>query len=198
MKELIILIVSLGLLVTTIAFFAGIVNLLYITAKPYFNKIEKHFINVFEIGASAGITLLGFINPTFAIIIIAMLVVGAVADLLLTEWEKGNLKFPSLKLNLKPIAIAGMLLVSVSSYAVDLNAVRQEDLIFNQEVTEIVGYRIGSDYVEIEPIPITEYENFNPKGVIHTETRIKAWHLVTMIIGSVGVWYVGRKYLKLK
>ena len=190
--------VALGLLITSVSFLAGIVNLIYIVSKPYFKKIENIFTGIFEIGASAGLTLLGFINPTMAIIIVTMLVIGAVADLLLTEWEKGNLKFPSLKLNLKPIAIAGMLLVSVSSYAVDLNAVRQEDLIFNQEVTEIVGYRIGSDYVEIEPIPITEYENFNPKGVIHTETRIKAWHLVTMIIGSVGAWYVGRKYLKLK
>lgn len=196
MRQLVILVVSLGLLVTTIAFFAGIVNLLYITAKPYFNKIEKHFINVFEIGASVGLTLLGFLNPTFAIIIIAMLVVGAVADLLLTEWEKGNIKFPSLKL--KPIAVAGMLFVASLSQAVDLDNVRQEDLIFNSDVTEIVGYRTGSDYIEIEPIPIAEYENFNPKGVIHTETRIKAWHLVAMIIGSVGVWYVGRKYLKLK
>lgn len=190
--------VALGLLITSVSFLAGIVNLIYIVSKPYFKKIENIFTGIFEIGASAGLTLLGFINPTMAIIIVTMLVIGAVADLLLTEWEKGNLKFPSLKLNLKPIAIAGMLLVSVSSYAVDLNAVRQEDLIFNSDVTEIVGYRTGSDYVEIEPIPITEYENFNPKGVIHTETRIKAWHLVTMIIGSVGVWYVGRKYLKLK
>lgn len=190
--------VALGLLITSVSFVAGIVNLIYIVSKPYFKRIENIFTGIFEIGASAGLTLLGFINPTFAIIIIAMLVIGAVADLLLTEWEKGNIKFPSLKLNLKPIAIAGLLLVSVSSYAVDLENVRQEDLIFNQEVTEIVGYRTGSDYVEIEPIPITEYENFNPKGVIHTETRIKAWHLVAMIIGSVGVWYVGRKYLKLK
>lgn len=196
MKELVILTVSLGLLITTIAFFAGIINLIYITSKPYFRKIEDTFASIFEIGASAGITLLGFINPTFAIIIIAMLVIGAVADLLLTEWEKGNIKFPSLKL--KPIAIAGMLFVASLSQAVDLDNVRQEDLIFNSDVTEIVGYRTGSDYVEIEPIPITEYENFNPKGVIHTETRIKAWHLVAMIIGSVGVWYVGRKYLKLK
>lgn len=153
--------VALGLLITSVSFLAGIVNLIYIVSKPYFKKIENIFTGIFEIGASAGLTLLGFINPTMAIIIVTMLVIGAVADLLLTEWEKGNLKFPSLKLNLKPIAIAGMLLVSVSSYAVDLNAVRQEDLIFNQEVTEIVGYRIGSDYVEIEPIPITEYENFN-------------------------------------
>ena len=189
--------VALGLLITSVSFVAGIVNLIYIVSKPYFKRIENIFTGIFEIGASAGLTLLGFINPTFAIIIIAMLVIGAVADLLLTEWEKGNIKFPSLKLNLKPIAIAGLLLVSVSSYAVDLENVRQEDLIFNQEVTEIVGYRTGSDYVEIEPIPITEYENFNPKGVIHTETRIKAWHLVAMIIGSVGVWYVGRKSLKL-
>ena len=190
------LFVAVGLLITSVAFFAGLVNLIYIVSKPIFEKIEKHFINVFEIGASAGITLLGFLNPTFAIIIIAMLVVGAVADLLLTEWEKGNIKFPSLKL--KPIAVAGMLFVASLSQAVDLDNVRQEDLIFNSDVTEIVGYRTGSDYVEIEPIPITEYENFNPKGVIHTETRIKAWHLVAMIIGSVGVWYVGRKYLKLK
>ena len=190
------LFVAVGLLITSVAFFAGLVNLIYIVSKPIFEKIEKHFINVFEIGASAGITLLGFLNPTCAIIIIAMLVVGAVADLLLTEWEKGNIKFPSLKL--KPIAVAGMLFVASLSQAVDLDNVRQEDLIFNSDVTEIVGYRTGSDYVEIEPIPITEYENFNPKGVIHTETRIKAWHLVAMIIGSVGVWYVGRKYLKLK
>lgn len=193
MRQLVILVVSLGLLVTTIAFFAGIVNLLYITAKPLFRKIEKHFINVFEIGASAGITLLGFLNPTFAIIIIAMLVVGAVADLLLTEWEKGNIKFPSLKLNLKPITIAGLLLVSVSSYAVDLENVRQEDLIFNQEVTEIVGYRTGSDYVEIEPIPITEYENFNPDGAVNTVAELKAWHLVATLIGSVGAWWLFRK-----
>lgn len=193
MKELIILIVSLGLLVTTIAFFAGMVNLLYITAKPYFRKIEDTFASIFEIGASAGLTLLGFINPTFAIMLVAMLVVGAVADLLLTEWEKGNLKFPSLKLNLKPIAIAGMLLVSVSSYAIDLNAVRQEDLIFNQEVTEIVGYRTGSDFVEIEPIPITEFEAFNPKGVVNKVVEVKAWHLVTMIIGSVAGYWLIRK-----
>ena len=190
------LVVALGLLITSVAFFAGLVNLLYIVSKPMFKKVEKHFANVFEIGAGAGLTLLGFINPTFAIIIIAMLVIGAVTDLLLTEWEKGNLKFPSLKL--KPIAIAGMLFVASLSQAVDLDNVRQEDLIFNSDVTEIVGYRTGSDYIEIEPIPIAEYENFNPKGVIHTETRIKAWHLVAMIIGSVGVWYVGRKYLKLK
>ena len=194
--QIISLVVALGLLITSVAFFAGLVNLLYIVSKPMFKKVEKHFANVFEIGAGAGLTLLGFINPTFAIIIIAMLVIGAVADLLLTEWEKGNIKFPSLKL--KPIAIAGMLFVASLSQAVDLDNVRQEDLIFNSDVTEIVGYRTGSDYVEIEPIPITEYENFNPKGVIHTETRIKAWHLVAMIIGSVGVWYVGRKYLKLK
>ena len=198
MKELVILTVSLGLLVSTVAFFAGIVNLIYIVSKPYFKRIEDTFASIFEIGASAGITLLGFINPTMAIIIVTMLVVGAVADLLLTEWEKGNLKFPSLKLNLKPIAVVGMLFVASLSQAVDLDNVRQEDLIFNSDVTEIVGYRTGSDYIEIEPIPITEYENFNPKGVIHTETRIKAWHLVAMIIGSVGVWYVGRKYLKLK
>lgn len=194
--QIISLVVALGLLITSVAFFAGLVNLLYIVSKPMFKKVEKHFANVFEIGAGAGLTLLGFINPTFAIIIIAMLVIGAVADLLLTEWEKGNIKFPSLKL--KPIAVAGMLFVASLSQAVDLDNVRQEDLIFNSDVTEIVGYRTGSDYVEIEPIPITEYENFNPKGVIHTETRIKAWHLVAMIIGSVGVWYVGRKYLKLK
>ena len=194
--QIISLVVALGLLITSVAFFAGLVNLLYIVSKPMFKKVEKHFANVFEIGAGAGLTLLGFINPTFAIIIIAMLVIGAVADLLLTEWEKGNIKFPSLKL--KPIAIAGMLFAASLSQAVDLDNVRQEDLIFNSDVTEIVGYRTGSDYVEIEPIPITEYENFNPKGVIHTETRIKAWHLVAMIIGSVGVWYVGRKYLKLK
>lgn len=188
--------VALGLLITTIGFIGGIVNLIYIVSKPYFRKIEDTFASIFEIGASAGLTLLGFINPTMVIILVAMLVVGAVADLLLTEWEKGNLKFPSLKL--KPIAIAGMLFVGTLSQAVDLDNVRQEDLIFNSDVTEIVGYRTGSDFVEIEPIPITEYENFNPKGVIHTETRIKAWHLVAMIIGSVGVWYVGRKYLKLK
>jgi len=196
MNQLVILVVSLGLLVSTIAFFAGIINLIYITAKPYFRKIEDTFASIFEIGASAGLTLLGFINPTFAIILVAMLVVGAVADLLLTEWEKGNLKFPSLKL--KPVMVAGMLFIASLSQAVDLDNVRQEDLIFNSDVTEIVGYRTGSDYIEIEPIPIAEYENFNPKGVIHTETRIKAWHLVAMIIGSVGVWYVGRKYLKLK
>jgi len=193
MNQLVILVVSLGLLVSTIAFFAGIINLIYITAKPYFRKIEDTFASIFEIGASAGLTLLGFLNPTFAIIIIAMLVVGAVADLLLTEWEKGNLKFPSLKLNLKPIAVAGMLLVSVSSYAIDLNAVRQEDLIFNQEVTEIVGYRTGSDYVEIEPIPITEYENFNPDGAVNTVAELKAWHLVATLIGSVGAWWLFRK-----
>lgn len=194
--EIISLFVAAGLLVSTIAFIGGIVSLLYMVSKPYFRKIEDTFASIFEIGASAGITLLGFINPTFAIIIIAMLVIGAVADLLLTEWEKGNIKFPSLKL--KPIAVAGMLFVASLSQAVDLDNVRQEDLIFNSDVTEIVGYRTGSDYIEIEPIPIAEYENFNPKGVIHTETRIKAWHLVAMIIGSVGVWYVGRKYLKLK
>lgn len=193
MNQLVILVVSLGLLVSTIAFFAGIINLIYITAKPYFRKIEDTFASIFEIGAGIGFTLLGFLNPTFAIIIIAMLVVGAVADLLLTEWEKGNLKFPSLKLNLKPIAVAGMLLVSVSSYAIDLNAVRQEDLIFNQEVTEIVGYRTGSDYIEIEPIPIAEFEAFNPKGVVNKVVEIKAWHLVTMIIGSVGGYWLIRK-----
>lgn len=193
MKELVILTVSLGLLVSTVAFFAGIVNLIYIVSKPLFRKIEKHFANVFEIGAGAGLTLLGFINPTMAIIIVTMLVIGAVADLLLTEWEKGNIKFPSLKLNLKPIAIAGMLLVSVSSYAIDLNAVRQEDLVFNQEVTEIVGYRTGSDFVEIEPIPITEFEAFNPKGVVNKVVEVKAWHLVTMIIGSVAGYWLIRK-----
>lgn len=185
--------VALGLLITSVAFFAGIVNLIYIVSKPYFKRIEDTFASIFEIGASAGLTLLGFINPTFAIILVAMLVVGAVADLLLTEWEKGNLKFPSLKLNLKPIAVAGMLLVSVSSYAIDLNAVRQEDLIFNQEVTEIVGYRTGSDYVEIEPIPITEYENFNPDGAVNTVAELKAWHLVATLIGSVGAWWLFRK-----
>lgn len=194
--QIISLVVALGLLITSVAFFAGIVNLLYITAKPLFRKIEKHFINVFEIGASAGLTLLGFLNPTFAIIIIAMLVVGAVADLLLTEWEKGNIKFPSLKLNLKPIAVAGLLLVSVSSYAVDLENVRQEDLIFNQEVTEIVGYRTGSDFIEIEPIPITEFEAFNPNGTINTVAEVKAWHLVTMLIGSVGGYWLIRKIKK--
>lgn len=188
--------VALGLLITSVSFLAGIVNLIYIVSKPYFKKIENIFTGIFEIGASAGLTLLGFINPTMAIIIVTMLVIGAVADLLLTEWEKGNLKFPSLKLNLKPIAIAGMLLVSVSSYAVDLNAVRQEDLIFNSDVTEIVGYRTGSDYVEIEPIPITEYENFNPKGVVNKTAELKAWHLVTMIIGSVGVYWLIRKIKK--
>lgn len=193
MNQLVILVVSLGLLVSTIAFFAGIINLIYITSKPYFKRIEDTFASIFEIGAGIGFTLLGFLNPTFAIIIIAMLVVGAVADLLLTEWEKGNLKFPSLKLNLKPIAIAGMLLVSVSSYAIDLDAVRQEDLVFNQEVTEIVGYRTGSDFVEIEPIPITEFEAFNPKGVVNKVVEVKAWHLVTMIIGSVAGYWLIRK-----
>ena len=191
--QIISLVVALGLLITSVAFFAGLVNLLYIVSKPMFKKVEKHFANVFEIGAGAGLTLLGFINPTFAIIIIAMLVIGAVADLLLTEWEKGNIKFPSLKLNLKPIAVAGLLLVSVSSYAVDLENVRQEDLIFNQEVTEIVGYRTGSDYVEIEPIPITEYENFNPDGAVNTVAELKAWHLVATLIGSVGAWWLFRK-----
>lgn len=194
MRQLVILVVSLGLLVTTIAFFAGIVNLIYIVSKPIFEKIEKHFINVFEIGASAGITLLGFINPTFAIILVAMLVVGAVADLLLTKWEKGNIKFPSL--NLKPIAVAGLLLFSVSSYAVDLENVRQEDLIFNQEVSEIIGYRTGSDFIEIEPIPITEFEAFNPNGTINTVAEVKAWHLVTMLIGSVGGYWLIRKIKK--
>lgn len=196
MNQLVILVVSLGLLVSTIAFFAGIINLIYITAKPYFRKIEDTFASIFEIGAGIGFTLLGFLNPTFAIIIIAMLVVGAVADLLLTEWEKGNIKFPSLKLNLKPIAIAGLLLVSVSSYAVDLENVRQEDLIFNQEVTEIVGYRTGSDFIEIEPIPITEFEAFNPNGTINTVAEVKAWHLVTMLIGSVGGYWLIRKIKK--
>lgn len=190
------LFVAVGLLITTIGFIGGVVNLIYIVSKPLFRKIEKHFINVFEIGASAGFTLLGFLNPTFAIIIIAMLVVGAVADLLLTEWEKGNIKFPSLKLNLKPIAVAGMLLVSVSSYAIDLNAVRQEDLIFNQEVSEIIGYRTGSDFIEIEPIPIAEFEAFNPHGTINTVAEVKAWHLVTMIIGSVGAYWLIRKIKK--
>lgn len=188
------LFVAVGLLITTIGFIGGVVNLIYIVSKPLFRKIEKHFINVFEIGASAGFTLLGFLNPTFAIIIIAMLVVGAVADLLLTEWEKGNIKFPSL--NLKPIAVAGLLLFSVSSYAVDLENVRQEDLIFNQEVTEIVGYRTGSDFVEIEPIAVQEYENFNPHGTINTVAEVKAWHLVTMLIGSVGVYWLIRKIKK--
>ena len=187
------LFVAAGLLISTIAFIGGIVSLLYMVSKPYFKRIEDTFASIFEIGAGIGFTLLGFLNPTFAIIIIAMLVVGAVADLLLTEWEKGNLKFPSLKLNLKPIAVAGMLLVSVSSYAIDLNAVRQEDLIFNQEVTEIVGYRTGSDYVEIEPIPITEYENFNPDGAVNTVAELKAWHLVATLIGSVGAWWLFRK-----
>lgn len=191
--EIISLFVAAGLLVSTIAFIGGIVSLLYMVSKPYFRKIEDTFASIFEIGASAGLTLLGFLNPTFAIIIIAMLVVGAVADLLLTEWEKGNIKFPSLKLNLKPIAVAGLLLVSVSSYAVDLENVRQEDLIFNQEVTEIVGYRTGSDYVEIEPIPITEYENFNPDGAVNTVAELKAWHLVATLIGSVGAWWLFRK-----
>lgn len=188
--------VALGLLITSVAFFAGIVNLIYIVSKPYFKKIENIFTGIFEIGASAGLTLLGFLNPTFAIIIIAMLVIGAVADLLLTEWEKGNIKFPSLKLNLKPIAVAGLLLVSVSSYAVDLENVRQEDLIFNQEVTEIVGYRTGSDFIEIEPIPITEFEAFNPNGTINTVAEVKAWHLVTMLIGSVGAYWLIRKIKK--
>lgn len=186
--------VALGLLITSVAFFAGLVNLLYIVSKPMFKKVEKHFANVFEIGAGAGLTLIGFINPTFAIIIIAMLVIGAVADLLLTEWEKGNIKFPSLKL--KPIAVAGMLFVGTLSQAVDLDNVRQEDLIFNSDVTEIVGYRTGSDYIEIEPIPITEYENFNPRGVINKTTELKAWHLVTMLIGSVGAYWLIRKIKK--
>lgn len=192
--EIISLFVAAGLLVSTIAFIGGIVSLLYMVSKPYFRKIEDTFASIFEIGASAGITLLGFINPTFAIIIIAILIIGAVADLLLTEWEKGNIKFPSLKL--KPIAIAGMLFVGTLSQAVDLDNVRQEDLIFNSEVTEIVGYRTGSDYVEIEPIPITEYENFNPHGVINKTTELKAWHLVAMIIGSVGAYWLIRKIKK--
>lgn len=196
MKELVILTVSLGLLVSAVAFFAGIVNLIYIVSKPYFKRIEDTFASIFEIGASAGITLLGFINPTMAIIIVTMLVVGAVADLLLTEWEKGNLKFPSLKLNLKPIAVVGMLFVASLSQAVDLVNVRQEDLIFNSDVTEIVGYRTGSDYIEIEPIPITEYKNFNPRGAVNKTTEIKAWHLVTMIIGSVGAYWLIRKIKK--
>lgn len=191
--QIISLVVALGLLITSVAFFAGLVNLLYIVSKPMFKKVEKHFANVFEIGAGIGFTLLGFLNPTFAIIVIAMLVVGAVADLLLTEWEKGNLKFPSLKLNLKQIAVVGMLFVASLSQAVDLDNVRQEDLIFNSDVTEIVGYRTGSDYVEIEPIPITEYENFNPHGTINTVAEVKAWHLVTMIIGSVGGYWLIRK-----
>lgn len=186
--------VALGLLITSVSFLAGIVNLIYIVSKPYFKKIENIFTGIFEIGAGAGLTLLGFINPTFAIIIIAMLVIGAVADLLLTEWEKGNIKFPSLKL--KPIAIAGMLFVASLSQAVDLDNVRQEDLIFNSDVTEIVGYRTGSDYIEIEPIPITEYENFNPRGVINKTTELKAWHLVAMIIGSVGAYWLIRKIKK--
>ena len=186
--------VALGLLITSVAFFAGLVNLLYIVSKPMFKKVEKHFANVFEIGAGAGLTLLGFLNPTFAIIIIAMLVVGAVADLLLTEWEKGNLKFPSLKL--KPVMVAGMLFVASLSQAVDLDNVRQEDLIFNSDVTEIVGYRTGSDYVEIEPIPITEYENFNPYGAVNTVAELKAWYLVTMLIGSVGAYWLIRKIKK--
>ena len=186
--------VALGLLITTVSFIAGIVNLIYIVSKPYFRKIEDTFASIFEIGAGAGLTLLGFINPTFAIIIIAMLVVGAVADLLLTEWEKGNIKFPSLKL--KPIAIAGMLFVASLSQAVDLDNVRQEDLIFNSDVTEIVGYRTGSDYIEIEPIPITEYENFNPRGVINKTTELKAWHLVATLIGSVGAYWLIRKIKK--
>lgn len=190
------LFVAAGLLISTIAFIGGIVSLLYMVSKPYFKRIEDTFASIFEIGAGIGFTLLGFLNPTFAIIIIAMLVVGAVADLLLTEWEKGNIKFPSLKLNLKPIAVAGLLLVSVSSYAVDLENVRQEDLIFNQEVTEIVGYRTGSDFIEIEPIPITEFEAFNPNGTINTVAEVKAWHLVTMLIGSVGGYWLIRKIKK--
>lgn len=187
------LFVAAGLLISTIAFIGGIVSLLYMVSKPYFKRIEDTFASIFEIGAGAGLTLLGFLNPTFAIIIIAMLVVGAVADLLLTEWEKGNLKFPTLKLNLKPTAIAGLLLVSVSSYAVDLENVRQEDLIFNQEVTEIVGYRVGSDYIEIKPIAVQEFEAFNPHGTINTVAEVKAWHLVTMLIGSVGGYWLIRK-----
>ena len=190
------LFVAAGLLISTIAFIGGIVSLLYMVSKPYFKRIEDTFASIFEIGAGIGFTLLGFLNPTFAIIIIAMLVVGAVADLLLTEWEKGNLKFPSFKLNLKPIAIAGMLLFSVSSYAIDLDNVRQEDLIFNSDVTEIVGYRTGSDYIEIEPIPITEYENFNPYGAVNTVAELKAWYLVTMLIGSVGAYWLIRKIKK--
>ena len=186
--------VALGLLITSVSFVAGIVNLIYIVSKPYFKRIENIFTGIFEIGASAGLTLLGFINPTMAIIIVTMLVIGAVADLLLTEWEKGNIKFPSL--NLKPIAIAGMLFVGTLSQAVDLDNVRQEDLIFNSDVTEIVGYRTGSDYIEIEPIPITEYENFNPRGVINKTTELKAWHLVTMLIGSVGAYWLIRKIKK--
>ena len=186
--------VALGLLITSVSFLAGIVNLIYIVSKPYFKRIENIFTGIFEIGASAGLTLLGFINPTMAIIIVTMLVIGAVADLLLTEWEKGNIKFPSLKL--KPIAVAGMLFVASLSQAVDLDNVRQEDLIFNSDVTEIVGYRTGSDYIEIEPIPIAEYENFNPKGVVNKTAELKAWHLVTMIIGSVGAYWLIRKIKK--
>lgn len=186
--------VALGLLITSVSFVAGIVNLIYIVSKPYFKRIENIFTGIFEIGASAGLTLLGFINPTMAIIIVTMLVIGAVADLLLTEWEKGNIKFPSLKL--KPIAVAGMLFVGTLSQAVDLDNVRQEDLIFNSDVTEIVGYRTGSDYVEIEPIPITEYENFNPYGAVNTVAELKAWYLVTMLIGSVGAYWLIRKIKK--
>ena len=192
--QVISLVVALGLLITSVSFVAGIVNLIYIVSKPYFKRIEDTFASIFEIGASAGLTLLGFINPTMAIIIVTMLVIGAVADLLLTEWEKGNIKFPSL--NLKPIAVTGMLFIASLSQAVDLDNVRQEDLIFNSDVTEIVGYRTGSDYIEIEPIPITEYENFNPHGVINKTAELKAWQLVAMIIGSVVMYRFGRKYLK--
>ena len=186
--------VALGLLITSVSFVAGLVNLIYIISKPYFKRIENIFTGIFEIGANAGLTLLGFINPTMAIIIVTMLVIGAVADLLLTEWEKGNIKFPSLKL--KPIAVAGMLFVASLSQAVDLDNVRQEDLIFNSDVTEIVGYRTGSDYIEIEPIPITEYENFNPREVVNKTAELKAWHLVVMIIGSVGAYWLIRKIKK--
>ena len=186
--------VALGLLITSVSFVAGIVNLIYIVSKPYFKRIENIFTGIFEIGASAGLTLLGFINPTMAIIIVTMLVIGAVADLLLTEWEKGNIKSPSL--NLKPIAIAGMLFVGTLSQAVDLDNVRQEDLIFNSDITEIVGYRTGSDFVEIEPIPIAEFEAFNPHGTINTVAEVKAWHLVTMLIGSVGAYWLIRKIKK--
>lgn len=186
--------VALGLLITSVSFLAGIVNLIYIVSKPYFKRIENIFTGIFEIGASAGLTLLGFINPTMAIIIVTMLVIGAVADLLLTEWEKGNIKFPSLKL--KPIVVVGMLFVGTLSQAVDLDNVRQEDLIFNSDVTEIVGYRTGSDYIEIEPIPITEYENFNPRGVVNKTAELKVWHLVATLIGSVGAYWLIRKIKK--
>ena len=64
--------VALGLLITSVSFVAGIVNLIYIVSKPYFKKIENIFTGIFEIGASAGLTLLGFINPTMAIISVTM------------------------------------------------------------------------------------------------------------------------------